>query len=87
MTRSRSKPNRPARTATPAPSRPVPDAPETSRHPTAGDPSVREKGLIPLLRREPTLLFTLAYLGVTVIGIWSSYWFYRHFRISVVADL
>ena len=45
---------------------------------------MREKGLIPLLRREPTLLFTLAYLGVTVIGIWSSYWFYRHFRISVV---
>lgn len=43
-----------------------------------------EKGLIPLLKREPTLLFTLAYVGVTAIGIWSSYWFYRHFRISVV---
>jgi hypothetical protein len=55
--------------------------------PSAGpavDSHLPEKGLIPLLKREPTLLFPLAYLGVTVIGIWSSYWFYRHFRISVV---
>ncbi len=84
MTRSRSKPTKPARATSPAPARPVLASSETTQDQAALDPVLREKGLIPLFKREPALLFTFAYLGITSIGIWSSYWFYRHFRISVV---
>jgi hypothetical protein len=80
MKRSRPKANRPLPEASAKPANPM-KPPSTG---PAVDPPVPEKGLIPLFKREPTLLFTLAYLGVTVIGIWSSYWFYRHFRIPVV---
>lgn len=80
MKRTRPKATKPPPGASPKPVDPIKTA-------SAGPPiefSAPEKGLIPLLKREPTLLFTLAYVGVTTIGIWSSYWFYRHFRISVV---
>lgn len=84
MTRSRSKPTKPARAASSAPARPVPASLETTQNQAAFDSVPLEKGLIPLFKREPAVLFTFAYVGITSIGIWSSYWFYRHFRISVV---
>lgn len=36
------------------------------------------------LCREPTLLFTTAYVLVAFLGLWSSYWFYRGFGISIL---
>lgn len=36
------------------------------------------------LCREPTLMFTTAYLLVAFLGLWSSYWFYRGFGISIL---
>lgn len=39
--------------------------------------------LLRLMMREPTLLVGVAYLGSALIGLWSSYWFYRHFDIPV----
>jgi hypothetical protein len=80
MKRSRPKASKPLPEAS---AKPVNSIDTPSSRPVV-DPTVPEKGLMPLLKREPALLFTLAYLGVTVIGIWSSYWFYRHFRIPVV---
>ncbi|GAA4863222.1 hypothetical protein [Luteimonas vadosa] len=37
-----------------------------------------------LLLHHPALLVGVAYLGSALIGIWSSYWFYRSFGIPVV---
>ena len=36
------------------------------------------------LRREPSLLVTVAYLFVSFIGLWSNYWFYRRFGLPVL---
>lgn len=36
------------------------------------------------LCREPTLMFTTAYLLVAFLGLWSSYWFYSGFGISIL---
>jgi hypothetical protein len=37
-----------------------------------------------LLRREPALSITLGYLLLSLIGLWSSYCFYRVFRIPIL---
>ena len=36
------------------------------------------------LRREPSLMVTVAYLFVSFIGLWSNYWFYRGFGLPVL---
>lgn len=36
------------------------------------------------VRREPALLFTTAYLLLSMLGLWCSYWFYRGFRLPVL---
>lgn len=36
------------------------------------------------MQREPTLLFTTAYLLVSALGLWCSYWFYRGFNLSIL---
>ncbi len=36
------------------------------------------------LKRDPALAVTLAYLVVAAIGVWSSYWYYRSFRIDIL---
>jgi len=36
------------------------------------------------MQREPALLFTTAYLLVSALGLWCSYWFYRGFGISIL---
>lgn len=35
-------------------------------------------------RREPALLFTTAYLLVSLLGLWCSFWFYRGFGLSIL---
>lgn len=36
------------------------------------------------MRREPALLFSSAYLLVSLLGLWCSYWFYRGFELSIL---
>jgi hypothetical protein len=36
------------------------------------------------LRREPSLMVTVAYLFVSFIGLWSNYWFYRRFDLPIL---
>lgn len=36
------------------------------------------------MQREPALLFTTAYLLVSALGLWCSYWFYRGFGVSIL---
>lgn len=36
------------------------------------------------MQREPALLFTTAYLLVSALGLWCSYWFYRGFGLSIL---
>lgn len=60
---------------------------------SADDPSGREDyanrfvwfpAALALLRREPALSITLGYLLLSLIGLWSSYCFYRVFRIPIL---
>ena len=36
------------------------------------------------MRREPSLMFTTAYLLVSCIGLWANYWFYRAFDLPIL---
>ena len=36
------------------------------------------------LRREPSLMFTTAYVFVSFIGLWANYWFYRAFELPIL---
>lgn len=36
------------------------------------------------LRREPSLMFTAAYVFVSFIGLWANYWFYRGFHLPIL---
>ncbi|QSX77090.1 hypothetical protein [Agrilutibacter solisilvae] len=36
------------------------------------------------LRREPTLMLTVGYLGVSFLGLWASYWFFRGFGLPIL---
>ncbi len=40
--------------------------------------------MLQLLKREPALLVTVAYLFVSFVGVWCSYWFFRRFGISIL---
>lgn len=40
--------------------------------------------LLGVLKREPVLFVTLAYLFVSFLGLWSSFWFYRRFDIPIL---
>ncbi|MBC7991212.1 MAG: VOC family protein [Luteimonas sp.] len=40
--------------------------------------------LLEVLKREPILFVTLAYLFVSFMGLWLSYWFYRRFGLPVL---
>jgi hypothetical protein len=41
--------------------------------------------LLRLLRREPGLLVTVAYLLVSFVGVWCSYWFYSSFGLPILS--
>ena len=36
------------------------------------------------LSHEPTLMLSAAYLGVSFLGLWASYWFYRGFGLPIL---
>lgn len=36
------------------------------------------------MRREPSLLVTMAYVFVSFIGLWANYWFYEGFRLPIL---
>ncbi|MGH8025120.1 MAG: hypothetical protein ACREO0_00190 [Pseudoxanthomonas sp.] len=40
--------------------------------------------LLGVLKREPVLFITLAYLFVSFLGLWSSFWFYRRFEVPIL---
>lgn len=50
---------------------------------TLPEPSVVGR-LMAVLRREPVLFVTLAYVLVSFMGIWSSYWFYRGLGLPIL---
>ncbi|MET0655906.1 MAG: hypothetical protein ABWX88_09380 [Pseudoxanthomonas sp.] len=50
---------------------------------TAQPPSIVVR-LLEVLKREPVLFITLAYLFVSFLGLWSSYWFYRYFDVPIL---
>ncbi|MFC3551128.1 hypothetical protein ACFOLC_08855 [Lysobacter cavernae] len=56
----------------------------------AGAPAARSPGIPVVIRigrrllREPSLMVTLAYVFVSFIGLWSSYWFYRGFNLPIL---
>jgi hypothetical protein len=39
---------------------------------------------IEVLKREPILFVTLAYVLISFIGIWANYWFYRRFDLPIL---
>jgi hypothetical protein len=43
--------------------------------------------LLERTRREPALLFTTAYLLVSVLGLWCSYWVYAGFKLPILEYL
>ncbi|WP_101925766.1 MULTISPECIES: hypothetical protein [Luteimonas] len=43
--------------------------------------------LLGTLHREPVLFLSLGYALVSVLGLWSSYWFYRRFGIPILEYL
>lgn len=88
--KKRSGPSSEPRKTPPAPSaaRPTPGIAAS-----AGDASGQEDyanrfvwfpRALALLRREPALSITLGYLLLSLIGLWSSYCFYRVFRIPIL---
>lgn len=36
------------------------------------------------MRQEPSLMFTVAYLFASCIGLWANYWFYRRFNLPIL---
>ena len=60
--------------------------------PSAGRPSIPARDmqagwwfwLRAQLRHEPTHALTLAYLAVSLLGVWASYWFFRSFGIAIL---
>lgn len=43
--------------------------------------------VLEVMKREPILFVTLAYVGVSFIGLWASYWFFRYFNLPVLEYL
>ena len=50
---------------------------------TATDPSLVIRAL-GVLKREPILFVTLAYVLISFIGIWANYWFYHRFDVPIL---
>jgi len=44
-------------------------------------------GVLRVLKRQPVLFISLAYLLVSFLGLWSSYWFYRRFDLPILEFL
>lgn len=40
--------------------------------------------IVRLFGREPMLLITCAYVFISIVGIWDSYWFYRRFDVPIL---
>lgn len=55
---------------------------ETANVPVQGPSAVVR--LLRVLKREPVLFITLAYIFVSFLGLWSSYWFYRRFDLPIL---
>ena len=61
-----------------------------SSPPDAGAPNAPAQGpsvvvrLLDVLKREPVLFLSLAYLFVSFLGLWSSFWFYRRFDVPIL---
>ena len=51
---------------------------------TGGDDDSAVMQMVRRMRREPALLFSVAYLLVSALGLWSSFWFYRGFELSIL---
>ncbi|MEG0183794.1 MAG: hypothetical protein RR704_10110 [Stenotrophomonas sp.] len=51
---------------------------------TRSDDDSAVMGALRRMRREPALLFSSAYLLVSLLGLWCSYWFYRGFALSIL---
>lgn len=51
---------------------------------TRGDDDSAVMQALRRMRREPALLFTVAYLLVSLLGLWCSFWFYRGFELSIL---
>lgn len=51
---------------------------------TRGDDDSVVMQALSRMRREPALLFTTAYLLVSLLGLWCSFWFYRGFELSIL---
>ena len=43
--------------------------------------------LLGVLKREPVLFVTIAYVFVSVLGLWSSYWYFRAFNVPIMQYL
>lgn len=54
--------------------------------PAASGPSIVVR-LLDVLKREPVLFVTIAYVFVSILGLWSSYWFFRRFNIPILQYL
>ncbi|AWH26208.1 hypothetical protein [Stenotrophomonas sp. YAU14D1_LEIMI4_1] len=51
---------------------------------TRGDDDSLVMRALRRMRREPALLFTVAYLLVSLPGLWCSFWFYQGFELSIL---
>lgn len=43
--------------------------------------------LLQVLKREPVLFVTIAYVFVSVLGLWSSYWYFQAFNVPILLYL
>ncbi|WP_414496010.1 hypothetical protein [Stenotrophomonas maltophilia] len=51
---------------------------------TGGDDDSAVMQMVRRMRREPALLFSVAYLLASALGLWCSFWFYRGFELSIL---
>jgi hypothetical protein len=54
--------------------------------PVAAETSIVVR-LLGVLKREPVLFVTIAYVFVSILGLWSNYWFFRSFNIPILQYL
>ncbi|MDO5610267.1 MAG: hypothetical protein Q4G62_05755 [Pseudomonadota bacterium] len=70
----------------------APELAAASSPSTAASPRVPEYAnrlywwprMVRLFKQEPALAITLSYLLVGLVGVWSSYWYYRQFGIPIL---
>lgn len=79
-----------AAAATPVPEVPVLVAPASvtmQETPPSGSPVANDAWVVRawrVLLREPSLMIAVAYLFVSFIGVWASFWFYRMFGLPIL---